>query len=84
MEQDDKDLTNPVMESEIKAAIWSVKVDKAPGTDGFTTNFYRDSWDIIKGDLKNIFNWTRRKGKVGGATNSSLLTLIPKEKKPSQ
>ena len=72
------------MESEIKETIWSLIYDKAPRPDGFTTNFYRDSWDIIKGDLKNIFNWTIRKGKVGGATNSSFLTLIPKEKKPSQ
>ena len=73
------------MESEIKASIWSLKVDKAPGPDGFTTNFYRASWDIIKGDLKNMLIWTRRKDKVGGATNYSFLTLIPKErKKPSQ
>ena len=42
-EQDDKELENPIMEFEIKATIWSLKVDKAPGRDGFTTNFYRDA-----------------------------------------
>ena len=29
-----------------------------------------------------MLNWTRRKDKVGRATNSSFLTLIPKEKRP--
>ena len=42
------------MESEIKETIWSLKADKAPEPDGFTIKFYRDAWDIIKGDLKKI------------------------------
>ena len=55
-EQDDKELTIPIMEVEIKATIWSLKVDKAPKPDGFTINFYRVSSDIIKGYLKNMLN----------------------------
>ena len=70
------------MEAEIKSAIWSLKADKDPGPDGFTINFYKAAWDIIKGDLKNMLKWIRRKDKVGGATNSSFLMLIPKEKNP--
>ena len=80
-EQDDKELKIPIMEVEIKLAIWSLKADKAPGPDGFTINFYRAAWYTIKDDLKRMLNWTRRKDKVGGATNSSFLTLNPKEKK---
>ena len=29
-----------------------------------------------------MLNWTRKKDKIGGATNSSFLALIPKEKSP--
>ena len=43
MKQDDKDLTNPIIESEIKASIWSLKVEKALGPNGYTINFYRYS-----------------------------------------
>ena len=40
-EQDDKDLSKPIMEFEIKAAIWSLQADKSLGPNGFTINFYR-------------------------------------------
>ena len=40
------------MESEIKEAIWALQPDKAPGSDGFTINFYRATWEIIKEDFK--------------------------------
>ena len=29
-----------------------------------------------------MLNWTRKKDKIGGATNSTFLALIPKEKNP--
>ena len=66
MEQDDNDLSKPIMENEIKAAIWSLQADKTPGLDGFTINFYRESWDTVKEDLKIMLNWRRRNDKVGG------------------
>ena len=55
-EQEDKELTLPIMEAEIKSAIWSLKADNVHGMDRFTINFYRVAWDIIKGDLKNMLN----------------------------
>ena len=71
------------MEYEIRNAIWSLHADKALGPDGFTINFYKATWDIIKEDLKKMLNWTRKKDKIGGATKTSFLSLIPKEKNPS-
>ena len=76
------ELEKQIIEHGIRSAIWSLHAGKAPGLDGFTINFYRASWEIIKEDLKKMLNWTRKKDKVGGATNSSFLTLIPKEKNP--
>ena len=52
------------------------------GPDSFTINFYRVAWDIIKEDMKKMLNWTRKKDKIGGATNSSFMSLIPKENIP--
>ena len=54
-----------------------------PGPNVFTINFYRVAWDIIKEDLKRMLNWTRKKDNISGATNSSFLSLIPKEKIPN-
>jgi hypothetical protein len=57
--------------------------DKAPGPDGFSIHFFKLFWETIKYDLKRMLNYTLRKKKVGGATNSTFLALIPKESNPS-
>ena len=57
--------------------------DKAPGPDGFSIRFYRQLREIIKGDLKRMLNYVMKKHKVGGATKSTFLALIPKEVDPS-
>ena len=77
-EEENKVLEKPITENEIIEAIWTLHPDKSPGPEGFTINFYRVAWDIIKEDLKKILNWTRKKDKIGGATNSTFLDLIPK------
>ena len=76
------ELSKPIMEFEIKTAIWSVREDKALGPDGFSIKFYRIAWEIIKEDLKRMLNWTRKKYKIGKAKSSSFLSLIPKENNP--
>ena len=57
--------------------------DKAPGPDGFSIHFYRICWDIIKTDLIRMIKGFLKKAKMGGSTNSTFLTLIPKETNPS-
>ena len=57
--------------------------DKAPGLDGFSFNFYRVCWNIIKSDLIRMVLAFQKKAKVGGCTNSTFLALIPKEVNPS-
>ena len=48
-------MVKPIMEYEIRNAIWSLHADKALGPDDFTINFYRAAWGIIKEDLeKNV------------------------------
>ena len=80
-EWDNKDLSNPIMDFKIKDAIWSLQANKAPGPDGFTINFYRAAWDIIKEDLKRMPNWMRKNDKVGGGHQLFLSHLDTKRKK---
>ena len=72
-----------IYEEEVKSAIWALHLDKAPGLDGFSIIFYRAYWDLIKNDLVKMIQWTQRKKKIGGYTNSTFLALIPKENRPS-
>ena len=57
--------------------------DKAPGPDGFSIHFYRVCWPVIKQDLLRMITSFLRKAKVGGCTNSTFLSLIPKEVNPA-
>ncbi|XP_074318678.1 uncharacterized protein LOC141655500 [Silene latifolia] len=40
-------LLSPVTKEEIKSAVFSIPKDKAPRPDGYTSGFFKDSWDII-------------------------------------
>ena len=61
------------MEFKIKDSIWTLEADKVPSPYGFTINFDRATWDMIKEDLKIMLNWTRKKDKVGGAPTLPFL-----------
>ena len=54
--EENKELGNPISKTEIIEAIWTLNPDKSPGPNGFTINFYRAAWDIIKEYLKKMLN----------------------------
>jgi len=78
--RDNQQLTTPVTMEEVKAALDSLALDKAPGPDGFTTRFLQVCWPIIKHDLHKMVLKSQNCHKIGGSTNSAFLALIPKEK----
>ena len=51
-DDENEELMKPVLEYEISDAIWTLQL----GPDGFTINFYRDAWYIIKVDLRRMLN----------------------------
>ena len=53
--------------------------DKAPGPDGFTTNFFHACWDWLKEEIWALVEDSRKSGSILRALNSTFLTLIPKE-----
>ncbi|XP_074299212.1 uncharacterized protein LOC141630265 [Silene latifolia] len=44
-------LLRPVTDNEIMQSIFSISADKSPGPDGYTSQFYRDSWAIVGQDV---------------------------------
>ena len=49
-------LSSPFTEEEIKRAVFQMEHNKAPGPDGFPAEFYQHFWDVIKADLIELFN----------------------------
>eukprot|EP00253_Pinus_taeda_P029243 PITA_29243 len=52
--------------------------DKAPGPDGFTINFYKAYWNIVKQDIWEIVEDSRRSKTILKSLNSTFIALVPK------
>ena len=52
---------------------------KAPVPDGFTTDFFKFCWGVVKYDIYGIVEDSRCSASILKALNSTLITLIPKE-----
>jgi mannosylglycoprotein endo-beta-mannosidase len=48
-------LTAPYSEEEVKKAVFQMEHNKAPGPDGFPAELFQSFWEIIKGDLLELF-----------------------------
>jgi len=57
--------------------------NKAPGLDGFPAEFYQQFWDVIKGDLMNMFH-DLHKGDLLFSLNFGVITLLPKTQEASK
>jgi hypothetical protein len=79
-EEDNQKLNRQIEEEEILQEINQFHPDKAPGPDGFTIHFFKRCWSIIKFDFIRMLRYVQKSGRMGGATNSSFLALLPKEK----
>ena len=52
---------------------------KAPGPDGFTIDFFQNCWDLVKEELWEVVEESKRTKRVLKAFNTTFLSLIPKE-----
>ncbi|KAJ9557801.1 hypothetical protein OSB04_012415 [Centaurea solstitialis] len=69
-------------EEEVWSAIKECGTNKSPGPDGFTIEFVKKFWGLIKADLMKVFDWFWEKENIAGGCNASFFTLIPKSGNP--
>jgi hypothetical protein len=74
-------LTRPITQEEVNQAVKTMPPGKAPGPDGFTTDFFHYCWDLIKHEVWEVIEESRASGLVLPALNATFLTLIPKEER---
>ncbi|KAF8390326.1 hypothetical protein HHK36_024851 [Tetracentron sinense] len=73
-----EELERPFQEEEVLSAIQSLATNKAPGSDGFSIEFYEVCWDIVGGDLLAVLRELHVSGSFDRAINNTFVTLIPK------
>jgi hypothetical protein len=69
----------PITQEEVDQAAKSMPPGKAPGPDGFTTDFFQHCWDIVRKEVWEVVEESRTSGQVLPALNATFLTLILKE-----
>ena len=84
MEEDGDYMIREVTDCEIKAALFYIEDNKAPGPDCYTSKFYKKAWDIIKEDLCGAIKEFFQTDKLFGELNATLITLIPKMETPQK
>ncbi|GKA53949.1 hypothetical protein Tco_0752898 [Tanacetum coccineum] len=73
------DLERHVSHDEIKLAfVWDCGVNKSPGPDGFTFEFFRKFWKVIGPDFCEAVEHFFKQGSFSKGCNSSFIALIPK------
>ncbi|XP_058768559.1 uncharacterized protein LOC131642300 [Vicia villosa] len=75
-------LERPFTELEIKEAIWSCDVNKSAGPDGYSLDFFKRFWSVIRVDVLKMCNYFYLKGSLVKSITSSFLVLIPKTNNP--
>jgi hypothetical protein len=74
-------LMTPISQAEVDQAIQELPAGKAPGPDGFTTDFFHACWPMLKEEVWKLVEESHSSGKVLPALNATFLTLIPKEER---
>ena len=82
-EQDNFHLNKLFTIEEIKETVWDMETDIAPGPDGIPVTFYKEFWDVIKGDLKQMFDDFHTGNLNIHRLNFAFLALIPEIEGPT-
>ena len=72
-------LMRPIKWEKVEEVVLQMEKGTAPGPDGFTVDFYQFFWDIVKEEVWEIVEESRKSKRILKAFNATFLTLIPKE-----
>jgi hypothetical protein len=74
-------LMRPIMQAEVDQVVQDLPKGKAPSPSGFTTDFFHYCWPMLKEEVWQLVEESRRSGKFLPMLNATFLTLIPKEER---
>lgn len=75
-EQHATTLCAPFTDAEVKSAIHSIPGNKSPGPDGFNSDFFKASWEVVGGDVTDAILQFFKSGKILKEINTTPLFVI--------
>ena len=77
--EDNFNLNKPVTEEEVSEVIKDMHNGKALGPDGFNVDLFKACWGIVKWDILDVVEDSRKNRTILKALNTSFISLIPKQ-----
>eukprot|EP00253_Pinus_taeda_P008598 PITA_08598 len=77
-------LLKPISLQEVETAAFSLKAGKAPGPDGFTSNFFHYFWELIKWEVWQVAEESRSMRWMYPGLNATFIALIPKSEESNK
>ncbi|GKB31530.1 RNA-directed DNA polymerase, eukaryota, reverse transcriptase zinc-binding domain protein, partial [Tanacetum coccineum] len=77
-------MIHDVSDAEIKKAMFQIEDNKAPRPYGFSSHFYKRTWDLIGEDVCKAVQEFFHKGKILFEINSTIIALVPKIQTPAK
>lgn len=76
---DADDCDGPFSLDELDVAVKQLGLNKSPGLDGLTSEFYQFFWPVLKNDLLSVFNDSILTGSLPVSCRRAIITLLPKK-----
>ncbi|XP_074346113.1 uncharacterized protein LOC141684875 [Apium graveolens] len=77
-------LAMPIVEEEVKKAVFKMIADKSPGVDGLFPGSYQAYWEIVGTNVVEFCRTFFDTGELTDGVNQTLVCLIPKVKHPKK
>ena len=81
-EEDKNHCEGLLTEDEYKSAVFKMKKNKSPGSDGLTAEFYQTFWSDLKNLVLQSLNTAYESGKLSKSQRKSYLSLMYKKNDP--
>ena len=83
-ETEKNDLEGHITHTEILCALKQMSNNKSPGSDGFTTEFFKFFWIDIGHFLVRSINYAYENGELSSTQKEGIITCLPKGDKPKE